>query len=247
MTGVSKSFGSKEAGRVQVLEDFSLKVPEGSFVTVIGPSGCGKSTILNLIAHIEEPTSGEIKIKGKIVNRMNPSVVSMVFQEPALFPWQTVRGNVEFPLKVKHIPRTERGMKTKRYIDLVGLSGWEDRFPHELSGGMQQRVSIARALAMETPVLLMDEPFGALDEQTRLLLSDELTRIWTETKKTIIFVTHSLLEAAYLSDIIIVLTSRPARVQDLIQVTMDRPREIESSELGEIRTRMWRHLSRQLA
>lgn len=245
LENVTKSFMAKDGKSRTVIEDLSLAINEGNFATLIGPSGCGKSTILNMMACVVKPTGGSVKIASKEVDQMNPQLVSMVFQEPALFPWKTTMGNVEFPLVLKHVSRTEREAKAQKYIELVGLAGFENHHPSELSGGMQQRVSIARALAMETPILLMDEPFGALDEQTRLFLSNELTRIWIETKKTIVFVTHSLLEAAYLSDVIFVLSHRPTQIEEKIEVTTKRPRDIESEEISAIRAKMWRHLSRQ--
>lgn len=228
-----------------MLTDITLSIESGSFVSIIGPTGCGKSTILNVLAGIISPSSGRVKVHGQALEGISPELISVAFQEPALYPWKTVRQNIEFPMFLRHIPKEKRKQSVDKYVKLVGLSGFEHHLPNELSGGMQQRTALARALAMETPVLLMDEPFGALDEQTRLILADELTRIWLQTKRTIILVTHSLIEAAYLSDVIVVLTNKPARIKEVIKVEAPRPRVFESTELIKIRSRLWNLLSKE--
>ena len=242
---VSKSFIGEKSRNIDVLSNISVSIESSSFVSIIGPSGCGKSTILNLLAGIIPPTSGRIKVHGQILDKIRPELISVAFQEPALYPWKNIRENIEFPMFLRHIQKDERKETVKKYIKLVGLTGYERHLPNELSGGMQQRVALARALVMETPILLMDEPFGALDEQTRLILADELTRIWMQTKKTIVLVTHSLIEAAYLSDIIVVLTNKPSQIQEVIKVDVPRPRVFESEDLSKIRSRLWSILSRE--
>ena len=245
LENVSKSFNGEKSKEISVLRNLTLSNESGSFVSVIGPSGCGKSTILNLLAGIVPPTSGTIKIHGQIMEKINPELISVAFQEPALYPWKIVRENIEFPMFLRHVSKEKRRESVDKYINLVGLTGFEHHLPSELSGGMQQRVAIARALVTETPVLLMDEPFASLDEQTRLILANELTRIWMRTKRTIVLVTHSLIEAAYLSDLIVVLTNRPARIMEVIRVDVPRPRVFESSELSIIRSKLWNILSKE--
>ncbi|UCE73321.1 MAG: ABC transporter ATP-binding protein [Methanomassiliicoccales archaeon] len=229
LKNVSKSFDDLMAVR-----DLSLVVKDEEFVSLLGPSGCGKTTVLRLIAGLEQPTNGEIYEDGKLVSGPG-SDRGMVFQEFALFPWRTVIKNVEFGLEIKGLSKHKRREKALKYIDLVNLEGFEDTYPHELSGGMKQRVGIARALANEPDVLLMDEPFGSLDAQTRNIMQKELLRIWEQTKTTIIFVTHSVDEAVYLSDRIIALTARPASVKKTIPVNLLRPRDRTSEEFAKIR------------
>lgn len=224
------------------LSGIDLEVEKGEFITIVGPSGCGKSTLLDILAGLNKPTSGEIYIDGKRIT--GPALDrGIVLQGYALFPWRTVRQNVEFGLEVKKVSREERKEISQHFIRLVGLDGFEDRFPHELSGGMKQRVAIARALAYDPEVLLMDEPFAAVDAQTRETLQDELLRIWDETKKTIIFVTHSIEEAVYLADRVVVLTANPGTVRDIVSINLPRPRhnsDIRSStEFGWIRHKIW--------
>ncbi len=202
----------KEDGEMVAIEDFSLAVQNGEFVCLLGPSGCGKTTVLRIIAGLETLTSGTIKLDGRDVVNSGPDR-GMVFQEFALFPWRTVRKNVEFGLEIKGVPPAERKTIGQKYIDLVGLNGFEEYLPKKLSGGMKQRVGIARALANNPEILLMDEPFGALDAQTRNQMQKELLRIWSETKKTVVFVTHSVDEAVYLADRVVVLTARPSQDQ----------------------------------
>jgi NitT/TauT family transport system ATP-binding protein len=227
LRNISVRYLSHTLAPISALEDFNLTVKEGEFLTVIGPSGCGKSTLLHILAGLQRPTQGEVLIEGERIETPRPDKVAMVFQEYTLFPWRTVLGNVEVGLEFRGIPKQERREKALEKIKLVGLQGFETRYPHELSGGMKQRVAIARALAIDPEILLMDEPFGALDEQTRLVLGEELMRIWEETGKTIIFVTHSLSEAVYLSDRIVVMTARPGRIKEVLKVEFPHPRRPE--------------------
>jgi NitT/TauT family transport system ATP-binding protein len=188
--GVSHSFG----GDVAALDGIDLEVPDGQFVAIVGPSGCGKSTLLSLVAGLRRPSRGAVLCDGEPITAPIPRKVGMVFQEPNLLPWMSAIDNVAFPLKLRHVPKPERRDAARRMLALIGLVGFEEKLPHQLSGGMKQRVSIARGLVQDPAVLLMDEPFAALDEQTRMLLGDELLRIWSETRKTVLFVTHSLNE-----------------------------------------------------
>jgi NitT/TauT family transport system ATP-binding protein len=227
---------------IEALHDVSLEIRNGEFFTVIGPSGCGKSTFLNIIAGLIKPTNGRVLIEGYEVKSPIPGKISYVFQNPLLLPWRTVLDNVAFGLEMQGIKKEERYRKAKELIGLVGLAGFEKMYPSEISGGMQQRVAIARALAVEPSVLLMDEPFGSLDEQTRLNLGMELTRIWMTTKKTIVFVTHSLAEAAFLSDRIALMSRRPGRIIKVIEVDLDHPRSPESPEVQRVRAELWKLL-----
>jgi NitT/TauT family transport system ATP-binding protein len=202
---------------VTALEDVSLDVHSGQFVVLVGPSGCGKSTLLDLAGGLARPTSGRILVDGTPVT--GPGLDrGIVFQQYALLPWRTAVGNVEFGLEAKGIGKRERTERTRYFLDLVGLAGFEDRYPHELSGGMKQRVAIARSLAFDPDVLLMDEPFAALDAQTRDSLQDELLRIWERTGKTIVFITHGIDEAVYLGQRVAVMTSRPGRIKKVIDI-----------------------------
>ncbi|MBI1921003.1 MAG: ABC transporter ATP-binding protein [Geobacter sp.] len=230
------------------LQEISLEVQKGEFVALVGPSGCGKSTLLDILAGLAKPNSGAVFIDGKQVT--GPALDrGIVLQGYALFPWRTVRQNVEFGLEIKKVAKGERREISTRFIDLVGLKGFEDRFPHELSGGMKQRVAIARALAYDPEVLLMDEPFAAVDAQTRETLQDELLRIWEETRKTIIFVTHSIEEAVFLADRVAVLTANPGTVREIVPIDLPRPRQnsdIRSSpEFGWTRHKIWELLQNQ--
>jgi len=222
---------------VKALDDFNLDVGSGEFVCLLGPSGCGKTTILRILAGLESSTSGKVLLKGKPVVSTGPER-GMVFQEFALFPWRSARKNIEFGLEVKGVPEAKRREMSSKYIDLVGLKGFEDAHPKELSGGMKQRVGIARALATEPEVLLMDEPFGSLDAQTRNLMQKELLRIWSASKKTVLFVTHSVEEAVYLADRIVVMTARPGKVREMIDVPLNRPRDRTSREFITIRSKV---------
>jgi len=222
VAGVSMAYG-RGAARLDALLDISFAVRELEFISLLGPSGCGKSTLLRIIAGLIAPTHGSVTIAGKPVQGPGGGR-GMVFQSGDLFPWRTALGNVEFGLEMTPLSKRERRAVARHYIDLVGLSAFEKAYPHQLSGGMQQRVGIARALAIKPQVLLMDEPFGALDVQTRDLLQEELLGIWQREPKTVIFVTHSIEEASYLSDRIIVMTPRPGRIDRIIDVSFARPR-----------------------
>ena len=236
----------KEDEEMVAIEDFSLAVQNGEFVCLLGPSGCGKTTILRIIAGLETLTSGSIKLDGREVVNTGPDR-GMVFQEFALFPWRNVRKNVEFGLEIKKVPPIERKEIGQRYIDLVGLKGFEDYLPKKLSGGMKQRVGIARALANDPEILLMDEPFGALDAQTRNQMQKELLRIWSETKKTVVFVTHSVDEAVYLADRVVVLTARPSRIKEIFKVEHPRPRDRANPEFIALRKRILAELEEESA
>src|SRR3954471_16626928 len=230
---------------VVALEDVSLEVKPGRFVVLVGPSGCGKSTLLMMMAGLRQQTSGTITISGAPIPQPDPNRVGVVFQEPSLFPWLTAEENVEFPLALRGVSKSDRRAKAQDALQLVGLDGFGKRHPHELSGGMKQRVSIARGLVQDPAVLLMDEPFASLDEQTRMLLGDELLRIWSETRKTVLFVTHSWNEAVYLADRVIVLSARPGRIVDDVAVDLPRPRTFamtSSERFGLLKERIWQHL-----
>jgi NitT/TauT family transport system ATP-binding protein len=230
---------------VVALEDVSLDVKPGRFVVLVGPSGCGKSTLLMMMAGLRQQTSGTITISGAPIPEPDPNRVGVVFQEASLFPWLTAEENVEFPLALRGVSRSDRRARAQDALKLVGLDGFGKRHPHELSGGMKQRVSIARGLVQDPPVLLMDEPFAALDEQTRMTMGDELLRIWAATGKTVVFVTHSLTEAVYLADEVIVMSPRPGRTVDHVQVSLPRPRTYEmlsGDTFGSLRDRIWRHI-----
>lgn len=202
---------------ISALQDIHLEVKQGEFMVIVGPSGCGKSTLLDLLAGLTKPNSGQILLDGKAIT--GPDLDrGIVFQQYALFPWKTALANVEFGLEAKGVGKKERRATALEYIQLVGLSGFENRYPHELSGGMRQRIAIARSLAYDPEVLLMDEPFAALDAQTRETLQSELLRIWEATKKTIIFITHGIEEAVYLGQRVAVMTSRPGRIKKVIEV-----------------------------
>ena len=221
---VGKSYGPTGT-HVLALEGISLEARRGEFVCLVGASGCGKTTLLNLISGLDTPTSGEIAINGR---------ASLLFQEAALFPWLTAAGNVELPLRLSKVPSFDRKREAYELLDLVHLTGFADKRPHELSGGMRQRVAVARALAQHADILLMDEPFGSLDAMTRDLLHDELERIWQDTGITIVFVTHDVREAVRLGDRILVLTSRPGSVASDLRVDLPRPRNIASPEVAEL-------------
>ena len=219
---------SGSSGRETVaVQDMTFDVERAEFLTLIGPSGCGKSTLLNVIAGLQPCTSGSVLVGGLEVRKPLPEVIGVVFQDYTLFPWRSVLRNIEIGLEFRGVGAKERRERARHYLDVVGLADFADHLPRELSGGMKQRVAIARALSLEPEVLLMDEPFGALDEQTRLVLGEQLSGILERTGKTILFVTHSLAEAAYLSDRILVMTSRPGRIKATIEVPFDRPRRPE--------------------
>ena len=220
----------------EAIKQLNLTVKQGEFLVIVGPSGCGKSTFLDMIAGLAHPSSGEIFIDGKLIT--GPALDrGIVLQGYALFPWRSVRKNVEFGLEIKKIPAKERPEISQKFIDLVGLTGFEDRYPHELSGGMKQRVAIARALAYDPEVLLMDEPFAAVDAQTREVLQEELLRIWGKTQKTIVFVTHSIDEAVFLGDRVAVMATNPGTIKEIVDINLQRPRDgiRSAAEFGWIR------------
>ncbi|MFJ7745774.1 ABC transporter ATP-binding protein [Peribacillus sp. NPDC097295] len=215
--GIEKSFMNEKKERIKVLDDINIEVEKGSFVSIVGPSGCGKSTLLYLIAGLDKADTGEIRVAGKKVSKPGPERV-VVFQEAGLFPWLTVLENVTYGLKLKKMPKDVAKAKALDILKMVHLSRYVDSYPHQLSGGMKQRVAIARALVMEPDILLMDEPFSALDEQTRMVLHKELLEIWRKTKVTIFFVTHNIREAVQLSEKIIVFATRPGKIKETISV-----------------------------
>jgi NitT/TauT family transport system ATP-binding protein len=222
--GASKVFGSGRAA-VAALDRIDLDVAPGRLVCVVGASGCGKSTLLNLLAGLDEPSAGEVRVRGR---------TALMFQDSALFPWLTVAGNVDLALKLRKVPKAERRERVAALLETVRLAPFAGRRPHELSGGMRQRVALARAFAQDADVLLMDEPFGALDAMTRDVLHDELERLYEERHLTIVFVTHNVREAARLADRIVVLSSRPGRVTATVEVEAARPRSIEQPEVGRL-------------
>ncbi|CAM2991835.1 ABC transporter ATP-binding protein [Streptomyces albus] len=230
------------AGTFTALEDIDLDIADGEFSVLVGPSGCGKSTLLDLLGGLTRPSSGRVLLDGKPVTGPGRDR-STVFQQYALLPWRTARGNVEFGLEAGGVPRRERAERAAAYLSLVGLDGFADRHPHELSGGMRQRVAIARSLAYDPDVLLMDEPFAALDAQTRESLQDELLRIWQRTGKTVVFITHSIDEAVLLGQRVTVLTSRPGRVKEQLRIDLgDRTRAEDprsTPEFAAFRHRVW--------
>lgn len=226
LSDICLSYRAQSGERLLALDHINLKVKTGEFLCIVGPSGCGKSTLLHLIAGLHQQTSGQILVDGKRVQGPGTDRI-LIFQELGLFPWLTVGQNVEFGMKMKGVGKTEREDKTDYYLRLVHLSQFKDSYTHQLSGGMRQRVALARALATEPDVLLMDEPFAALDAQTRDLLHDELERIWSETGRTIIFVTHNVREAIRLGDRVALLTFRPGRVKREFPVSLPRPRALE--------------------
>ncbi len=233
VSGVDKSFAIP-GGEIVALKDIDLTINQGEFVCLLGPSGCGKSTLLNAIAGFSLPTIGQISVDGKKVEMPGPDR-GMVFQEYALFPWMTVRENIAFGLEIKGMSRAQIKPRVDELLAMLKLSEFGDRFPKDLSGGMRQRVAIARVLALDSPVMLMDEPFGALDALTRRSLQDELIRIWSATGKTIVFVTHSIEEAIYLADRIVVLTYRPGTIKQDLRVDLPRPRDSASTAFNDLK------------
>jgi NitT/TauT family transport system ATP-binding protein len=226
LKNISLTYKTNDGKSLLALDNISLKIKAGEFLCIVGPSGCGKSTLLHLVAGLHHPTSGSVLIDDKTVSHPGPDRI-LIFQELGLFPWLKVGENVEFGLKMKGVSKAERDERTDYYLRLVHLSQFKDSYTHQLSGGMRQRVALARALAAEPDVLLMDEPFAALDAQTRDLLHDELERIWAETGRTIIFITHNVREAVRLGDRVALLTFRPGRVKQEYAIDLPRPRVLE--------------------
>jgi NitT/TauT family transport system ATP-binding protein len=225
LTSVSKVFGHTGAA-VHALDGVSLDVAKGAFVCLLGASGCGKSTLLNIVAGLDTPTTGTVDVHGL--------KTTLLFQEAALFPWLTARANVELPMKFRKVPRRARRARAEDLLETVNLGGFGDKRPHELSGGMRQRVALARALAQDADIILMDEPFGALDAMTRDVLHEELDRVWADTGLTVIFVTHNVREAVRLGDRVVLLSSRPGRVAHEFPVAIERPRRIDSRAVAEL-------------
>jgi NitT/TauT family transport system ATP-binding protein len=231
LEGISLAYGTNANGRLIAIENVSMEVDPGEFLCIVGPSGCGKSTLLHLIAGLHRQTSGRVLVDGHPVNGPGTDRI-LIFQELGLFPWLTVGQNVEFGMKMQRVPKAAREEQVQYYLRLVHLLKFRNSYIHELSGGMRQRVALARALATEPDVLLMDEPFGALDAQTRDLLHDELERIWEQTGRTIIFVTHNVREAVRLGDRVVLLTFRPGRVKQEFPILLPRPRHIEEADVA---------------
>jgi NitT/TauT family transport system ATP-binding protein len=245
---VSLTFRPKNREPVAALRELSLDVGKGEFVSIVGPSGCGKSTFLNILLGLIKPDTGLMQLDGSRISGPGQDR-AMVFQEFGLLPWRTVIGNVELGLELKGVESSIRRKRSQELIEMAGLAGFEAHYPHELSGGMKQRVGLARALATDPEVLLMDEPFAALDAQTRDLMQAELLQIWERTKKTVIFVTHSIEEAAYLSDRVVVMSARPGRIKQIIAVHLSRPRDYEmrlTSEFNDLKSKIWDVLKDEL-
>lgn len=244
---LSHRYDARE-GPLLAVDNVGFSVPEGRFVGLVGPSGCGKSSLLMMLAGLVRPSEGRIIVAGQQMLAPAPDRIGVVFQDPSLLPWRTALENVAFPLKLRGMARSEREARAASLLELVGLAGFESRFPHELSGGMKQRVAIARGFCQDPPVLLMDEPFAALDEQTRMTLGDELLRIWDAHRKTVVFVTHGLTEAVYLCDEVLVMSGRPGRILARIKIDLPRPRtwEVMATEhFGRLREEIWRLIRTQ--
>ena len=243
--GIRKRFkGKDDDAGVLALDRIDLTIRDNEFVTVIGPSGCGKTTLLRIVAGLIEPDEGQVVIDGRVVEGPGPDR-AVVFQSFALLPWADVISNVAFGLRLLGVPKADREEKAMRYVKLVGLDGFERSLPSQLSGGMQQRVGLARALSVDPEVLLMDEPFGALDEQTRRLLQEQLIDIWERERKTVIFITHSMEEAVLLGDRLVLMARRPGTIRDVIEVQIPRPRgsDVErTKEFVEIKENVWEQL-----
>ena len=231
---ISKTFTSEKGEKIEALSSISLDIENQEFVCLLGPSGCGKTTLLRIIAGLDHASAGTVELGGTVIDQPNPQL-AMIFQEYSLYPWRTVVANIGFGLEIRKIPAEERHSIVQKYVEIVGLKGFENSYPYELSGGMRQRVAVARALAVDPSILLMDEPFGALDAQTRNLLQHELLEIWEKTKKTILFVTHSVDEAVFMADRIVVLTPRPGRICEVIPIECTRPRDRTGVEFAKVR------------
>ncbi len=256
VSGVAKSFEVK-GSRVEALEGIDVEIRSGEFFCIVGPSGCGKTTLLRILAGLETQSAGSIEVSrddesGTRRSTRERPLNSMVFQQESIFPWMSVRNNVAFGLKARGFSRHERHLRADQLIELVGLGSFAHALPHQLSGGMKQRVSIARALATDPEILLRDEPFAALDEQTKLVLQAELLKIWEESRKTVVYVTHSIDEAIVLGDRILVMSARPGRIKEMIDVAsvFPRPRHLESvrgsSHYGDLFARIWSQLRNEV-
>jgi NitT/TauT family transport system ATP-binding protein len=233
LSGVFRSYANSRGSFTPALQNIDLEIEQGEFVCIVGPSGCGKSTLLHLVAGLDRPTTGEITVDGSPVTGPGTDRI-LLFQELGLFPWLTVRQNAEFGLKMVGVPKNERTERARFFLRMVHLSHFEDHYIHQLSGGMRQRVALARSLALRPKILLMDEPFAALDAQTRDMLHDELERIWKETAPTIVFVTHNVREAVRLGDRVLLMSFRPGRIKQQFTVDLKRPRHVEDSDVAKM-------------
>jgi NitT/TauT family transport system ATP-binding protein len=245
---VNLTFRPPNRRPVRALQDFAIDVRESEFLSIVGPSGCGKSTFLNLLLGLIKPDSGDIRLRGKPIAGPGQDR-AMVFQEFGLLPWRTVQNNIELGLELRGVAAEARRESSRRFIQMVGLAGFESHYPHELSGGMKQRVGLARALATDPDVLLMDEPFAALDAQTRDIMQAELLRIWQEARKTVLFVTHQIEEAIYLSDRVMVMTRRPGQAKRIFAIDLPRPRDYEmrvTREFNELKLEIWNALKDEI-
>jgi NitT/TauT family transport system ATP-binding protein len=243
VSNLEKTYATRGRAQVHALAGISVEVGAGEFITIVGQSGCGKTTLLKILAGLLPRSAGSVTLRGRLVDGPSRDI-GIVFQDPVLLPWRTVFDNVMLPVEVLGLDRKSSGSRAMDLLGLVGLEGFEDKYPHELSGGMRQRVAIARALVHDPSLLLMDEPFGALDAMTREFMNLELLRIWEESGKTIVFITHSIPEAAFLADRVVVMSARPGRIQEIVDVRLPRPRDLDmmaSDEFG-VYTRRIRHL-----
>ena len=222
---------------IVALEGIDVEIADDEFLTILGPSGCGKTTLLNIVAGFEQATSGDVRLDGDPIPGPGPDR-GVVFQEYALFPWLTVEQNIEFGPRERRVPRAERRNRVRRLIASVGLSGFERRYPQELSGGMRQRVALGRVLVNDPKILLMDEPFAALDAQTRTLMQNELLRVWSRERRTVLFITHNIEEAILLGDRVVVMTARPGRIKEIVAVDLPRPRDVTATDFNAIRRRV---------
>jgi NitT/TauT family transport system ATP-binding protein len=237
LSSVFRSYPNSHGGRTPALQNIDLEIEQGEFVCIVGPSGCGKSTLLHLLAGLDRPTTGQVAVDGAPVTGPGTDRI-LLFQELGLFPWLTVRQNVEFGMKMSGVPKEERTERARFFLRMVHLSHFEDHYIHQLSGGMKQRVALARSLTLKPKILLMDEPFAALDAQTRDLLHDELERVWKETSPTIVFVTHNVREAVRLGDRVLLMSFRPGRIKQEFEIDLPRPRHVEDSDVA--------HLSKEI-
>ena len=236
--GLRKQFADiARQEEIVAIDGIDLDVGDDEFLTILGPSGCGKTTLLNIVAGFDHATSGEVKLDGEPVRKPGPDR-GVVFQEYALFPWLSVEQNIEFGLRERRIPKAERTERVRKQIASVGLSGFEQRYPQELSGGMRQRVALGRVLANDPKILLMDEPFAALDAQTRTIMQQELLRVWGAERRTALFITHNIEEALLLGDRVVVMTARPGRIKEIVTVALPRPRDVTSTEFNQMRRRV---------
>ena len=243
VSSLEKTYATRGRTQVQALAGISVEIGAGEFITIVGQSGCGKTTLLKILAGLLQRSAGSVTLRGQPVDEPSRDI-GIVFQDPVLLPWRTVFDNVMLPVEVLGLDRRTSAKRGRDLLGLVGLRGFEEKYPHELSGGMRQRVAIARALVHDPSLLLMDEPFGALDAMTREFMNLELLRIWKESGKTIVFITHSIPEAAFLADRVIVMSARPGRIKEIVEVRLPRPRDLDmmaSDEFG-VYTRRIRHL-----